>query len=124
MRVFVVDMSAAVRLRLAALVASAGGEVSGEAVDLEVAAELLPVLAPDVLVIGARLAGARLRELVVSAKLMEPAPAVIVLTSLEAPSLRHQCLAAGADYIIDKADAAHALVGILRMLSREPPASA
>lgn len=123
MRVFVIDDSAAVRLRLGALVDTAGGEVLGEAVDLEVATELLPVLSPDVVLIGARLAGARLRELVHTAKQQHPAPAVIVLTALAAPALRHQCLAAGADYILDKADDAHALVGILRMLNRQAAAT-
>lgn len=118
MRVFVVDPTPAVRLRLVALTVDGGGHVVGEAEDLQTAIDLLPVLEPELVMVDARTPGGRLRDLVAVAKRQKPRPVVVSLASPAGHEVRHQCLAAGVDYLIDKADDVDTLAAILRLLGR------
>ncbi len=102
MRVIVVDDSAPVRSRVAALLREAGLDVVGEAPTAQAALCLVHSLRPDAVVLDLQLPDRNGMEILVELKANEPAPVVAILTNTAEEACRTRCLALGADYFFDK----------------------
>jgi len=103
MRVFLVDDSTLVRVRLAAMLQDMW-EVDNvvEAGTVAEALALLPESKPDVVVVDMRLPDGDGLEVLRAAKRLQPQPTVVVLTNYTYDQLRSTCLEAGADEFLDK----------------------
>ena len=103
MRVFLVDDSTLVRVRLAAMLQDMW-EVDKvvEAGTVAEALELLPEAKPDVVVVDMRLPDGDGLDVLRAAKRLQPRPMVVVLTNYAYDQLRSTCLEAGADEFLDK----------------------
>lgn len=102
MRVLVVEDSAAVRSRVAALLREAGLDVIGEADSAEAALRLTRSLRPDAIVLDLQLTDGNGMDILPALKATTPAPLVAVLTNIADMEHRSRCLALGADYFFDK----------------------
>jgi DNA-binding NarL/FixJ family response regulator len=102
-RVCLVDDSSLVRLRLAGMLRDLWDvEQVFEAATVAEARGLLPRAKPHLVVVDMRLPDGDGLEVVAAAKLLEPRPAVVVLTNYRYDELRSTCLRAGADQVLDK----------------------
>ena len=99
----IVDDSASVRSRVAALLRDAGLDVVGEAATAAQARRLARSLHPDVIVLDLALPDGSGMELLPLLKADEPATAIAVLTGTAMESVRRRCLELGADWFFDKA---------------------
>jgi two-component system response regulator DevR len=121
MRVFLVDDSTLVRVRLAAMLQDMW-EVDKvvEAGTVADALRLLPESKPDVVVVDMRLPDGDGLDVLRAAKQLQPQPTVVVLTNYAYDQLRSTCLEAGADEFLDKRtqfDRLPAIVSKLRPLT-------
>ena len=102
-RVFLVDDSSLVRLRLAGMLRDLWDvEQVFEAATVAEARRLLPGAKPHLVVVDMRLPDGDGLEVVAAAKQLTPRPAVVVLTNHGYDELRSTCLEAGADQFLDK----------------------
>jgi len=102
-RVFLVEDSSLVRLRLAGMLRDLWDvEQVFEAATVAEARRLLPTAKPHLVVVDMRLPDGDGLEVVAAAKLLRPRPAVVVLTNYGYDQLRASCLEAGADQFLDK----------------------
>jgi len=104
MKVFLVDDSAIVLEKLAAMISGIEGvEIAGQAMNARDAIQSIVKLKPDVVILDIRLNGGGsgidvLKEI----KKEIPPPIVIMLTNYPYPQYRKKCQALGADYFFDK----------------------
>jgi DNA-binding NarL/FixJ family response regulator len=103
MRVLVVDGSAAVSVRMVALLREARHEVVGMAATAEAAMAQARALRPEVIVVDPHLSDLSGPEVIGALRERAPVALLLVLTSDPQPRYRHQCQAQGADYFFDKA---------------------
>lgn len=103
MRVLVVDGSAAVSVRLVALLREARHEVVGSAATAEAALAQARALRPDVIVVDPQLSDLSGPEVIAALRERAPVALLLVLSSDPQPRYRHHCEAQGADYFFDKA---------------------
>ena len=100
MRVLVVDESPAVRERLAERLREGGHQVIGHGDTAAVALELTVALAPEAVVLEILLPDRS--GVSVVAALRAAAPAMVIGIVTNAPQYGRYCLAAGADFVLDK----------------------
>ena len=118
MPVMLIDDSIWVRERLAAAI----GEIEGLAVvggtgDPSEALLCFKALRPDVVILDIRLPGGNGIDLLREIKRLEPATRVIMFTSNDHIQYRTQCLRAGADHFLSKADGLERLCELLANLA-------
>ena len=119
MRVFLVDDSLLVRVRLARMLQDLWQvEKVIEAGTVAEAQGLLPDSNADVVIVDMRLPDGDGLEVLRAAKRMRPPPAVIVLTNYAYDQLRSTCLEAGADEFLDKRTEFERLPAIVTELGR------
>jgi CheY-like chemotaxis protein len=99
-RILVVDESLAVRERLSSRLRDAGHAIAGDASTAAAALELTLSLTPDAVILDVLLAD-RTGVTIVSS-LRATSQALIIGIVTNAPEYRRHCLAAGADFVLDK----------------------
>lgn len=121
-RVVIVDNTPLVRERLKALLRAVApyAEVVGEADEAQAAIRLIRDTCPDVVILDFQLAGPSGVEVLRAVKLAPHTPVVIMLTNLSSLEYQITCLAAGAEYFLDKSFAFERLGDILHDLVRQP----
>lgn len=104
MRVFIVDDSAVMRERIAAIVSELSDaiELIGQAEDAPAAAEAIRRLKPDLVILDLRIPGGGGIHVLREIKADATAPIVVILTNYPYPQYRKQCQEAGADFFFDK----------------------
>jgi DNA-binding NarL/FixJ family response regulator len=104
MKVFLVDDSAIVLEKLAAMISGIDGvEIAGQAMNARDAIQSIVKLKPDVAILDIRLnGGGSGMEVLKRIKKENPPPIVIMLTNHPYPQYREKCQALGADYFFDK----------------------
>ncbi|MCG5073385.1 response regulator [Paraburkholderia tagetis] len=123
--VFLVEDSASLRRRIAALLHTiAGVRVVGEAEEIPAALRGIAASRPDVVITDLRLPGASGLELISALARRGPPVVMVVLTNQSSRPFRDACLAAGAHYFFDKTneiDKAHkAIERLAEARSRRP----
>jgi DNA-binding NarL/FixJ family response regulator len=99
-RILVVDESAAVRERLSSRLRDAGHAIAGDAATAAAALELTLSLTPDAIILDVLLSD-RTGVTIVSSLRAASATLIIGIVT-NAPEYRRHCLAAGADFVLDK----------------------
>ena len=104
MKVFLVDDSAIVLEKLAAMISGIDGvEIAGQALNAHDAIQSIVKLKPDVAILDIRLnGGGNGMDVLKRIKKEIPPPIVIMLTNHSYPQYREKCQALGADYFFDK----------------------
>jgi DNA-binding NarL/FixJ family response regulator len=104
MKVFLVDDSAIVLEKLAAMISSIDGvEITGQAMNARDALQSIVKLKPDVVILDIRLnGGGNGMDVLKQIKKEIPPPIVIMLTNYPYPQYRVKCQTLGADYFFDK----------------------
>jgi DNA-binding NarL/FixJ family response regulator len=123
MNVFIVDDSAIVRKKLAAMLSEiAGVHCIGEARNAIDAIRSIPELKPDAVILDIRLGGGGNGiDVLKQVKKHPPSPIVIMLTNYPYPQYRERCLALGADYFFDKVTEIEQVYEVLNRLTRAKP---
>jgi DNA-binding NarL/FixJ family response regulator len=101
--VLVVDGSAAVSVRMVALLREARHEVVGMAGTAQAALDQAHALLPDVIVVDPQLPDRSGPQVVAALRVSAPVAVLVVLSSESQPRYRHTCEREGADYFFDKA---------------------
>lgn len=103
MKVFLVDDSAIVLEKLAAMISGIEGvEIAGQALNARDAIQSIVALKPDVVILDIRMNGGSGLDVLKRIKKEIPPPIVIMLTNYPYPQYREKCQALGADYFFDK----------------------
>jgi len=104
MKVFLVDDSAVVLEKLAAMLSDIDGvEIAGQARNAQDAIQSILNLKPDVVILDIRLDGGGSGMDVLKRIKKEPKPPVVImLTNYPYPQYREKCRTLGADYFFDK----------------------
>lgn len=103
LKVFLVEDSASLRRRIAALLHTiAGVRVVGEAEEIPAALRGIAACRPDVVITDLRLPGASGLDLLHALARRGPPIVMVVLTNQSSQPFREACLAAGAHYFFDK----------------------
>jgi DNA-binding NarL/FixJ family response regulator len=104
MKVFLVDDSAIVLEKLAAMISGIDGvEIAGQALNARDAIQSIVKLKPDVVILDIRLnGGGSGMDVLQRIKKETPPPIVIMLTNYPYPQYREKCHVLGADYFFDK----------------------
>jgi DNA-binding NarL/FixJ family response regulator len=117
-RVFVVEDSAIILVRLLAMLRGVPGvevighaESAGEAIDKIVAA------GPDAVVLDLKLKGSSGMKVLEVVKQRMPAVAIIILTNYATAEYRRLCMDAGAEYFLDKTNEFQNLPSLLGRLN-------
>jgi DNA-binding NarL/FixJ family response regulator len=117
LRIVLVDDSAILRERLAALLSAIEGvQVVGQAPDAETGRALLRTLRPDVLVLDIGLPGESGIEWLKTLRPQTPSLVVIMCTQYAHPQFRRACAEAGADFFFDKSHESEGLLEAVRRL--------
>ncbi len=120
MKVFVVEESAVIRQRLKRLLAEVPQlQVVGEAGDAHVALAAILEQRPDVVLLDIHMFNGKGIDVLQRLKQERVAPAVIILTDYPYPEYRQLCLAAGADFFLDRSTEFEQIVPALRQLSQQ-----
>jgi DNA-binding NarL/FixJ family response regulator len=120
MQVFLVDDSAIVRFRFLEMLAELDDvQVVGHAATVAEATLALSTLRPDVVIVDIRLPDGNGISILRTVKQVQPAPIVGVVTNFPSDQLRERCLAAGADFFLDKARQFDQLGTVLQRLQRD-----
>jgi DNA-binding NarL/FixJ family response regulator len=118
LKVVIADDSALVRERLVVMVSDLEGvEVVGQATDAPEAMEIIQRLKPDVVILDIRMPGGNGFQVLETIKETGGAPVVIMLTAFPYPQYRDKCLAAGADYFLDKATEFVRVIPVIEQLA-------
>jgi DNA-binding NarL/FixJ family response regulator len=104
MKVFLVDDSAIVLEKLAAMISGIDGvEIAGQALNARDAIQSIVKLKPAVVILDIRLnGGGNGMDVLKRIKKEIPPPIIIMLTNYPYPQYREKCQALGADYFFDK----------------------
>lgn len=120
MRVFIVDDSAIVRVRLKAMFSEIPGiEIVGEAANARDAIKDIRKLKPDVAIVDIRMPGGNGIDTLKNIKEMKQAPMVIILTNYPYPQYRNKCMEAGADFFFDKSSEFEKVMEVLEQLIQD-----
>lgn len=118
--VLVVDDSTAVRERLVELLGTVAGVIDiRQAGGVWAAREALAHLQPGLVVLDIRMRDGTGIDLLQQIRAAGPGPVVVMLTSFPLEPYRRRCLAAGADYFLDKSAEVDRLVEITAALARQ-----
>jgi DNA-binding NarL/FixJ family response regulator len=118
MKVFIVEDSAVVLERLAALLAEqTEAEIVGEARSSNEAVEQIQQLQPDVIILDIGLPGGNGIGVLETVKHSRPSSVVIMLTNFAYPQYRERCRQAGADFFFDKSTEFERVVGVVNSLT-------
>jgi two-component system, chemotaxis family, chemotaxis protein CheY len=112
-RVLVADDEPHVRLVVAAIVKSLGGEVIAQAGDGEQAVELYRQLRPDVAILDINMPKLRGDEALARITALDPQAVVIMMTAQDAIDSVTDCLDHGARHYILKSNRAEEILGLL-----------
>jgi len=118
LKVFITEDSELVVERLLSLLADIKGvEIVGRAQDADEAIESIAKLQPDAVILDIRLRFGNGITVLDKIKNLSPTPLILVLTSYPYPMYRKKCLAAGADFFLDKTTEFEKLSEIFERLS-------
>lgn len=92
-------------------------EVVGEAASIAAALRAIPTLRPDVVILDIKLPDGSGIALLEAIKRLAPATIVTMLTNYPSDQFRQRCLAAGADFFLDKSTEFEEIPAILRRLT-------
>lgn len=121
LKVVIVDDSALVRERLAAMVSDLEGvELVGQAANASEALEIIQRLKPDAVILDIRMPGGNGIQVLETIKADEAAPVIIILTAFPYRQYRQKCLSAGADYFFDKATEFEQVAEVLKKMLSGP----
>ena len=120
MKVFIVDDSRVIVERLTRLLDEVPGvEFVGSADDAQHAVERILEMAPDALVLDLHMPGGSGLDVLRATRPALPGLRVLVCTNYPHAKYRQECLAAGADYFMDKSTEFEKIPSILRELMRK-----
>jgi DNA-binding NarL/FixJ family response regulator len=103
LKVFIADDSLIVREHLVTILDEvAGVEIVGQAKNVAEAINAIHRLQPDVVILDIRMPGGSGIDILENIKQDRAGPMVIILTNYPYPGYRQKCLAAGADFFLDK----------------------
>jgi DNA-binding NarL/FixJ family response regulator len=121
MKVFLVDDSAMVLEKLAAMISGIDGvEIVGQALNALDAIQSIVKLKPDLVILDIRLnGGGNGMDVLKQIKKEIPPPIVIMLTNYPYPQYREKCRALGADYFFDKVTEIEMIFDTFKQLLRD-----
>lgn len=119
MNIFIADDSAVLIDRLSDLVKEVPGvTLVGSAGEAPEAGRAILELRPDVVILDLQMKNGNGIEVLEAVKSIHPETIIIVLTNYPYPQYRRKCLAAGADYFLDKSSEFQKIPEILRQNMR------
>jgi DNA-binding NarL/FixJ family response regulator len=122
MRVLIVDDSLAVRERLADLLKGIPGvQLIGTAQDVPEAIQSVVKESPDAIILDLQMPGGSGLEVLRAIRPSHPSLYVLICTNYPYPQFREECLAAGANYFLDKSADFEKIPEILRDLMGKTP---
>lgn len=121
-RVFLADDSAAIRERIAGLLAGGAMDVVGQAETPQASIAGILTAHPDVVVLDVQLEGGTGLEVLRAVRRADPAIAFVVFSNSAAPAYRRRYLAEGAIAFLDKSTEFQQLAGAVSA-ARTPPSS-
>jgi len=95
-------------------------EVVGEAASGPSALERIAALRPDVVFLDLQMPGGTGLDVLRSIRQSHSGTWILICTNYPYPQYRHECIAAGADYFLDKSSEFEKIPEILRGLSKRP----
>jgi DNA-binding NarL/FixJ family response regulator len=121
MKVFLVDDSAIVLKKLAAMITSIDGiEIAGQAQNAHDAIQSIVKLKPDLVILDIRLnGGGNGMEVLPQIKKANQPPIVIMLTNYPYPQYKKKCLELGAEFFFDKVAEIEMVYETLNQLMKE-----
>ena len=120
MKLLIADDSAFLRQRLSHLIAELTGiENIIYAEDVPAAIETIETEKPDVVVLDIQMPGGSGIDVLKKVHKENQRPVFIVFTNYPYPHFRKSCLAAGADFFLDKSFDHNELLGVLKKLKEE-----
>jgi DNA-binding NarL/FixJ family response regulator len=122
MKVFIADDSRVVVERLADLLREVRGvQLVGRANDAREAILAIGKTNPDAVILDLQMPGGSGLEVLRSIRRSHPSVWVLICTNYPYPQYRQECVAAGADYFLDKSAEFEKIPEILRDLTRRSP---
>lgn len=119
MKVFIVDDSRVVVERLVDLLEEVpGAELAGRAGDVEEAVRGIRKVKPDALILDLQLPGGSGLDVLRAVRRDVPQLLVVVCTNYPHAEYREECLAAGANFFLDKSAEFAKIPGILRQVKQ------
>src|SRR5213594_3493081 len=120
MKVFIVDDSSAIVERLTLLLDDVPGvELVGHASDVPQAVQRIQETMPDAVVLDLHLPGGTGLDVLRAIRPSRPALRVLICTNYPDSEYRQQCMAAGADYFLDKSTEFEKIPSILHELMQK-----
>lgn len=121
MRVFIVDDSAIVAERIAAMVTELSDEIvlAGQAQDAPGAVAAVRAQRPDVVILDIQLLRGSGLDVLAAVKRDCPDTTVMMLTNFPYPQYRQRCMEAGAEFFFDKSTEFHKVRDTLQCLCRK-----
>jgi DNA-binding NarL/FixJ family response regulator len=125
MRVFIADDSRVVVERLADLLKEVPGvQLVGKANDAPEAIHSIVKTNPDAVILDLQMPGGSGLDVLRSIRRSHPSVWVVICTNYPYPQYREQCIAAGANYFLDKSAEFEKIPEILRDLTKKAPSVA
>jgi DNA-binding NarL/FixJ family response regulator len=122
MRVFIADDSRVVVERLADLLKEVPGvQLVGKANDAPEAIHSIVKTNPDAVILDLQMPGGSGLDVLRSIRRSHPSVWVVICTNYPYPQYREQCIAAGANYFLDKSAEFEKIPEILRDLTKKDP---
>ncbi|OLD80862.1 MAG: hypothetical protein AUF67_10425 [Acidobacteria bacterium 13_1_20CM_58_21] len=122
MRVLIADDSPAVVERLADLLRDVPGvELAGQAGDVPEAIHCIQRLKPDAVILDLQMPGGSALDVLRAVRPDQPSLRVLICTNYPYDQYRAECLAAGANYFLDKSAEFEKIPGILSELIKTSP---
>jgi DNA-binding NarL/FixJ family response regulator len=122
MRVFIADDSRVVVERLADLLKEVPGvQLVGKANDAPEAIHSIVKTNPDAVILDLQMPGGSGLDVLRSIRRSHPSVWVVICTNYPYPQYREECIAAGANYFLDKSAEFEKIPEILRDLTKKDP---
>src|SRR5882724_4776020 len=122
MKVFIADDSHVVVERLADLLKEVPGvRLVGRANDVAEAIHSIVLANPDAVILDLQMPGGSGLEVLRAIRQSRPSVWVLICTNYPYPQYREECIAAGADYFLDKSAEFEKIPEILRQLASRAP---